>query len=253
MDKPLIPKAITILTVVALFLMLLLASCKSKQKVVTEYRYSDSLEVKGVSEVRRTVSDTSFTSSLQSLFEQMSLSIDSIVITVPPELSTDVHGETLTGGEAESPVTAHDRCTAVRSDNGDSCPSGYGAAAPEILTPPARISPNNAPDGNIILQGRKSMPKKIVISGISLSKKSGTALTTITAGSDTTAEVRSASTELTSRNNTSIQSVEGKPRSKNVWQYIAVAIPVIIAVLYAMKKLHVFTFLFNLIKRIFSL
>ena len=40
-------------------LFLLLASCKSKQQVIAEYKSSDSQEVRGGSAVRRTAKDTS--------------------------------------------------------------------------------------------------------------------------------------------------------------------------------------------------
>ena len=249
------PQIIVIIATAILLLMFLLAGCKSKQQVITEYQYSDSLEVREVAAVQSTAKATSVTSSLQSLFENMSLNIDSIIIMMPSELSNDYHGEPLVSGTAVSPVSPHDHLGMAEGLTcGDTCPAQCGAVAslktaPITKPPDTRISPNNARHINVPYQGQQG---KIVISGISLNKQTATAAADITASSDTMTEVRLDKSEQTSVNTQSIQRVEGKPRSKNVWQYVIVLTGLALAVGYLMKKFHFFSIVTKVIKKIFT-
>ena len=249
------PQIIVLIATAILFLMFLLAGCKSKQHVITEYQYSDSLEVKEVAAVQSTAKATSYTSSLQSLFENMSLNIDSIIIMMPSELSNGYHGESLVSGTALSPVSPHDHPGMAEGLTcGDTCPAQCGAVAslktaPITKPPDTRISPNNARHINVPCQGQQG---KIVISGIHLNKQTATAAADITASSDTMTEVRLDKSEQTSVNTQSIQRVEGKPRSKNVWQYVIVMTGLALAVGYLMKKFHFFSMVTKVIKKIFS-
>lgn len=250
------PRIIAIIATAILFLMFLLAGCKSKQQVITEYQYSDSLEVKEVAAVQSTAKATSATSSLQSLFENMSLNIDSIIVMMPSQLSNGYHGESLVSGTAVSPVSPHDHPGMAEGLTcGDTCPAQCGAVAslktdPITKPPDTRISPNDARHINV--PNSNNLQGKIVISGISLNKQTATAAADITASSDTMTEVRLDKSEQTSVNTQSIQRVEGKPRSKNVWQYVIVIAGLALAVGYLMKKFNFLKFITRAIKKLFS-
>lgn len=245
------PKVLALAITVIIFLMFLLASCKSKQKVITEQVHYDSLEVTGEVAVQQTATATSSAVSLNKLFEQLTLGIDSIVITMP-SVPSNSSGESAYG-RAWSPVTPHDH---LPSDSmaegcafGDNADATRGAVATQFaplktapipsLRPAARISPNNIPKG------------KIVISGIRLNQQSAATNTNITASCDTTSEVISRKAEMSSVNKESTQIVEGKPRSKRTFEYIILIVALALSVGYLMKKFHFFTWLINFIKRIF--
>ena len=60
-----------IIVFIGSIMMFLLASCKSKQQVITEYKYSDSLEVKEVAAVQSTAKTTSSPFSLEQMLLQV--------------------------------------------------------------------------------------------------------------------------------------------------------------------------------------
>lgn len=259
--KP-VPKIIAILMTALLFLMFLLASCKSKQQVITEYKYSDSLEVKEVAAVRSTAKATSSTFSLEQMLSSMSLNIDSIVITMPSELSSMEYGENVSVGTAFTPGTPHDHLPYVGMVEG--CAYGDTASATGVPVathsaplktatipslPTERISPNNARHINVPYHSQQG---KIVISGIRLNQQSAQSKADITASSDTLSEVHTDYVEQTAVSSQSAKAVEGKPRSKNVWQYVIVLTGLALAVGYLMKKFHFFSIVTKVIKKIFS-
>ena len=248
-----------IIATAIIFLLFLLASCKSKQQVITEHRCSESLEVNEVAAVQSTAKATSSTLSLQELFSNLSLNIDSIVITKPPELSNG-YGENVSEGSAFTPGTPHDHPPCVGMAEG--CAYGDTAYAPGVAAathsaplktatipslPTERISPNNTRHNNVPYNGQQG---KIVISGISLNRQSAQCNTDITASSDTATEVRMDKSVQTSVKQDSIQRVEGKPRSKSVWKYAIVILTVIAAAILLMKKFHFFTFIAKAIRKL---
>lgn len=252
------PRIIEVIATAIIFLLFLLAGCKSKQQVVTEYKCSDSLEVKEVAAVRSTAKATSSTSSLEQMLSSLSLNIDSIVITMPSQLSDDYYGESLAYSSAVSPGSPHDHPPDVGMAEGltygDTCPAQGMAVTPfktAIIPkpPPARISPNNARHINVPYQGQQG---KIVISGIRLNQQTATAAANITASSDTVSEVHTDYVEQTSVSSQSAKAVEGKPRSKNVWQFVIVLTGLALAVGYLMKKFHIFNIIKRIIKSFFS-
>ena len=93
---------------------------------------------------------------------------------------------------------------------------------------------------------------KIVISGISLNRQSSKAKADITESSDTVSEVHTDYVEQTAVSSQSVKAVEGKPRSKNVWQYFVIATSVIIAIIILMRKFHILNMIKRIIKSFFS-
>lgn len=256
------PKAMAMLLTALLFLMFLLASCKSKQQVITEYKSSDSLEVREVSAVRRTAKDTSFTSSLEQMLSSISLNIDSIIIMMPSGLSNNDYGENVSVGTAFTPGSPHDHLPYVGMAEGFAYGDTASASGVPVAShsaplktatipslPTERISPNNARHINVPYNNKQG---KIVISGISLNRQSAQSKIDFTASSDTVSEVRSDKSEQTSVNTNSIQRVEGKPRSKNVWEHIILIIGLALAVGYLMKKFHFFSFIAKAFKKLIS-
>ena len=248
------PQIIVIIATAIIFLMILLAGCKSKQQAVTEYKCSDSLEVKEVAAVQSTAKATSYTSSLEQMLSSMALNIDSIIIMMPPTLSSDNIGDDSLNGEmAIQPASYHDLASSVvvSRSPGDcrhrSEPQKTGFSASDLASQ-VSSSPLNTRTGRT-----KPMPQgKIVISGISLNSQSSKAKADITASSDTVSEVRSAETELTSHTRQSVQRTEGKPRSSCKFHYYVIAMAVIASALFLMKKYHIFTLITRVIKKIFS-
>ena len=245
-----------------LFLMFLLASCKSKQQAITEYKSSDSLEVREVSAVRRTAKDTSFTSSLEQMLSSMSLNIDSIIIMMPSGLSNDDYGENVSVGTAFTPGSPHDHLPYVGMAEGFAYGDTASASGVPVAThtaplktatipslPTERISPNNARHINVPCNNKQG---RIVISGIRLNQQSAISNTNITASSDTVSEVRSDKSVQTSVNNNSIQRVEGKPRSKRTFEYIIIIIGLALAVGFLMKRFHFFSFIAKAFKKLIS-
>ena len=243
------PRIIAVIATAIIFLLFLLAGCKSKQQVVTEYRCSDSLEVKEVAAVRSTAKATSSTSSLEQMLSSMSLNIDSIVITMPSQLSNeDIDDDSLTGETAILPASYHDLASSVVvSRSPGDC----------LLRSEPRLTSKSVSDlasHNSSSPHNTCIPKsgKIVISGISLNSQSSKAKANITASSDTVSEVRSAETELTSHTSQSVQRTEGKPRNKCKFHYYVIAMAVIASALCLMKKFHIFNLITRVIKKIFS-
>ena len=243
------PRIIAVIATAIIFLLFLLAGCKSKQQVVTEYRCSDSLEVKEVAAVRSTAKATSSTSSLEQMLSSMSLNIDSIVITMPSQLSNeDIDDDSLTGETAILPASYHDLASSVVvSRSPGDC----------LLRSEPRLTSKSVSDlasHNSSSPHNTCIPKsgKIVISGISLNRQSSQAKADITASSDTVAEVHTDYVEQTSVSSQSVKAVEGKPRSKNVWQYFVIATSVIIAIIILMRKFHILNMIKRIIKSFFS-
>ena len=246
------PQIIVIIATAIIFLMILLAGCKSKQQAVTEYKCSDSLEVKEVAAVQSTAKATSYSSSLEQMLSSMALNIDSIIIMMPPTLRTkNIGDDSLNGEMAIQPASYHDLASSVvvSRSPGDcrhrSEPQKTGFSASDLASQ-VSSSPLNTRTGKPMPQG------KIVISGISLNSQSSKAKADITASSDTVSEVRSAETELTSHTRQSVQRTEGKPRSSCKFHYYVIAIAVIASALFLMKKYHIFTLITRVIKKIFS-
>lgn len=248
------PQIIVIIATAIIFLMILLAGCKSKQQAVTEYKCSDSLEVKEAAAVQSTAKATSYTSSLEQMLSSMALNIDSIIIMMPPTLSSNIIGDDSLNGEmAIQPASYLDLASVVSVSRspGDcrhrSEPQKTGFSASDLASQ-VSSSPLNTRTSKttVVPQG------KIVISGISLNRQSSKAKANITASSDTVAEVRSAETELTSATRQSAQRKEGKPRSSCKFHYYVIAMAVIASALFLMKKYHIFTLITRVIKKIFS-
>ena len=177
---------------------------------------------------------------------------------MPSELSNGNYGESLAYGSAVSPGSPHDHPPDVGMAEGltygDTCPAQGMAVTPFKTAnipkpPPARISPNNTRHINVPYQGQQG---KIVISGIRLNQQTATAATNITASSDTVSEVHTDYVEQTAVSYKSAKAVEGKPRSKNVWQYFVIATFVIIAIIILMRKFHIFNIIKRIIKSFFS-
>ena len=246
------PQIIVIIATAIIFLMILLAGCKSKQQAVTEYKCSDSLEVKEVAAVQSTAKATSYSSSLEQMLSSMALNIDSIIIMMPPTLSTDIIGDDSLNGEmAIQPASYLDHASVVSVSRspGDcrhrSEPQKTGFFASDLASQ-VSSSPLNTRTGKPMPQG------KIVISGISLNSQSSKAKADITASSDTVSEVRSAETELTSHTRQSAQRAEGKPRSSCKFHYYVIAMAVAASLIFLMKKFHIFTIITRVIRKIFS-
>lgn len=246
------PQIIVIIATAIIFLMILLAGCKSKQQAVTEYKCSDSLEVKEVAAVQSTAKATSYTSSLEQMLSSMALNIDSIIIMMPPTLSSDNIGDDSLNGEmAIQPASYLDHASVVSVSRspGDcrhrSEPQKTGFFASDLASQ-VSSSPLNTRTGKPMPQG------KIVISGISLNSQSSKAKADITASSDTVSEVRSAETELTSHTRQSAQRAEGKPRSSCKFHYYVIAMAVAASLIFLMKKFHIFTIITRVIRKIFS-
>lgn len=248
------PQILVIIATAIIFLMILLAGCKSKQQAVTEYKCSDSLEVKEVAAVQSTAKATSYTSSLEQMLSSMALNIDSIIIMMPPTLSNqNIGDDSLNGEMAIQPASYLDHASVVSVSRspGDcrhrSEPQKTGFSASDLASQ-VSSSPLNTRIGRT-----KPMPQgKIVISGISLNSQSSKAKANITASSDTVSEVRSAETELTSHTRQSVQRTEGKPRNKCKFHYYVIAMAVIASALCLMKKFHIFNLITRVIKKIFS-
>ena len=243
------PRIIAVIATAIIFLLFLLAGCKSKQQVVTEYKCSDSLEVKEVAAVRSTAKATSSTSSLEQMLSSLSLNIDSIVITMPSQLSDeDIDDDSLTGETAILPASYHDLASSVVvSRSPGDC----------LLRSEPRLTSKSVSDlasHNSSSPHNTRIPKsgKIVISGISLNRQSSKAKADITASSDTISEVHTDYVEQTSVSSQSAKAVEGKPRSKNVWQYVIVLTGLALAVGYLMRKFHIFNMIKRIIKSFFS-
>ena len=246
------PQIIVIIATAIIFLMILLAGCKSKQQAVTEYKCSDSLEVKEVAAVQSTAKATSYTSSLEQMLSSMALNIDSIIIMMPPTLSSDNIGDDSLNGEmAIQPASYLDRASVVSVSRspGDcrhrSEPQKTGFSASDLASQ-VSSSPLNTRTGKPMPQG------KIVISGISLKSQSSKAKADITASSDTVSEVRSAETELTSHTRQAAQRAEGKPRSSCKFHYYVIAMAVAASLIFLMKKFHIFTIITRVIRKILS-
>lgn len=248
------PQIIVIIATAIIFLMFLLAGCKSKQQAVTEYKCSDSLEVKEVAAVQSTAKATSYTSSLEQMLSSMALNIDSIIIMMPPTLSNqNIGDDSLNGEMAIQPASYLDHASVVSvSRSPGDCrhrsEADLSGRSASDLASQVSSSPLNTRTGRT-----KPMPqRKIVISGISLNKQSSIAKADITESSDMVSEVRSAETELTSDTRQSVQRTEGKPRSSCKFHYYVIAIAVIASALFLMKKYHIFTLITRVIKKIFS-
>lgn len=248
------PQLIVIIATAIIFLMILLAGCKSKQQAVTEYKSSDSLEVKEVAAVQSTAKATSYTSSLEQMLSSMALNIDSIIIMMPPTLSSDNNGDDSLNGEmaiqAASYLDLASSVSASRSP-GDcrhrSEPDLSGRSASDLAS---QVS--SSPLNTHTVRTKPIPQGKIVISGISLNRQSSKAKADITASSDTAAEVRSAETELTSATHQSVQRIEGKPRSSCKFHYYVIAMALAASLIFLMKKFHIFTIITKVIKKIFS-
>ena len=243
------PQIIVIIATAIIFLMILLAGCKSKQQAVTEYKCSDSLEVKEVAAVQSTAKATSYTSSLEQMLSSMALNIDSIIIMMQPTLSNqNIGDDSLNGEMAIQPASYLNLASVVSVSRspGDcrhrSEPQKTGFSASDLASHNSS-SPHNT---------RIPPSGKIVISGISLNRQSSIAKADITESSDTVSEVRSAKTELTSDTRQSVQRTEGKPRSSCKFHYYVIAMAVIASALFLMKKYHIFTLITRVIKKIFS-
>lgn len=248
------PQLIVIIATAIIFLMILFAGCKSKQQAITEYKCSDSLEVKEVAAVQSTAKATSYTSSLEQMLSSMALNIDSIIIMMPPTLSSDNIGDDSLNGEmAIQPASYLDHASVVSVSRspGDcrhrSEPQKTGFSASDLASQ-VSSSPLNTRIGRT-----KPMPQgKIVISGISLNSQSSMAKADITTSSDTVAEVHTDYVEQTAVSSQSVKAVEGKPRSKNLWQYVIVLTGLALAVGYLMRKFHFFSIVTKVIRKIFS-
>ena len=243
------PQIIIIIATAIIFLMILLAGCKSKQQAVTEYKCSDSLEVKEVAAVQSTAKATSYTSSLEQMLSSMALNIDSIIIMMPQTLSSDNIGDDSLNGEmAIQPASYLDHASVVEVSRspGDCRHRSEPRLTSKSVSDLASHNSSSPHNTRIPQSG------KIVISGISLNRQSSQAKADITASSDTVAEVHTDYVEQTAVSSQSAKAVEGKPRSKNVWQYFVIATSVIIAIIILMRKFHILNMIKRIIKSFFS-
>lgn len=174
-------------TICIVFLALVISSCHSRKKFISEYKSADTIQQMNVSVMQRTASDSSCTWSLQQLFSRLSVDIDSIVITREPEAVTVDPGELTPEGSALQAVAHHDHPEMAmecyyagnRLAVGEADTAFKTASIPR--PPPASSSPYKATANN-------KAKERIVIAGLRFNQDNTATVASVTESKDTVTE-----------------------------------------------------------------
>lgn len=170
------------------FLALVISSCHSRKKIISEYKSADTIQQMNVSVMQRTASDSSCTWSLQQLFSRLSVDIDSIVITREPGAVTVDPGELTPEGSALQAVAHHDHPGMAMECYYAGNRLAVGEADTTFKTASIPRPPPGASSPVSVAATPKRSKERIVIAGLRISKDDTATVASVTESKDTVSE-----------------------------------------------------------------